>query len=134
MVSGHPPIRAKKLRYYADANFMRRVLPPPALTHGRYADAPSPRSDDWSALAIPAVPSAPAAAGGLGDADEGGPRRPPEQSEAVAYSPAPEHPASDLALLDDDDDLPLPLPSQFDPRLQRAARLAALDPDDGISL
>ena len=135
MVSGHPPIKAQKLRYYADANFKRRVLPPPALASGRYADAPTARPDDWSALAIPSMPVAPAAAG-LADitdaADEGGPRRQPELSEAVAYNPAPEHAASDLALLDDEDDLPLP--SQLDPRLQRAARLAALDPDDGIQL
>ena len=27
-----------------------------------------------------------------------------------------------------------PLPSKFDPRLQRLARQAALDPDDGIAL
>jgi len=140
MVSGHPPIKAQKLRYYADANFKRRVLPPPALAQGRYADAPAARPDDWSALAIPSLPVAPAAAG-LADitdaadaADEGGPRRQPELSEAVAYNPAPEHVASDLALLDDEDDAPLPLPSQLDPRLQRAARLAALDPDDGIQL
>ena len=37
------------------------------------------------------------------------------------------------ALLDDEDDIQ-PLPAKFDPRLQRAARLAALDPDDGIAL
>lgn len=135
MVSGHPPIKAQKLRYYADTNFKRRVLPPPVLAPGRYADAPAARPDDWSALAIPSLPVVPVAAG-LADitdaADEGGPRRQPELSEAVAYSPVPEHAASDLALLDDDDDLPLP--SQLDPRLQRAARLAALDPDDGIQL
>ena len=137
MVSGHPPIKAQKLRYYSDANFKRRVLPPPALASGRYADAPTARPDDWSALAIPSMPVALTAAG-LADtdatADEGGPRRQPELSEAVAYNPAPEHAASDLALLDDEDDGPLPLPSQLDPRLQRAARLAALDPDDGIQL
>ena len=40
---------------------------------------------------------------------------------------------NDLALLDDDD-APLPLPRQLDPALQRTARLAALDPDDGIAL
>ena len=34
----------------------------------------------------------------------------------------------------DDDDAPLPLPRQLDPALQRAARLAALDPNDGITL
>ena len=35
MVSSVAPIKAKKLRYYADANFKRRVLPPPA--HPRQA-------------------------------------------------------------------------------------------------
>jgi len=54
-------------------------------------------------------------------------------SEIATYSPEPDQSASDLSLLDDDD-FPLPLPSQFDPRLQRTARLAALDPDDGIQL
>src|SRR3546814_16758646 len=123
MVSGHPLIKAKKLRYYADANFKRRVLPAPTLAQGRYADAPAARPDDWSALAIPAMPAVPAVASDLGDANEGGPRQQPELSEVVAYSSESEHAASDLALLDDDDDLPLPLPSQLDPRLQRAARL-----------
>jgi hypothetical protein len=42
--------------------------------------------------------------------------------------------AADLALLDDDDDLPLPLPRQLDPAMQRTARLASLDPNDGIEL
>ena len=47
--------------------------------------------------------------------------------------PVPEDPTSDLFLLDEDD-APTPFPSQFEPRLQRVARLAALDPDDGIDL
>jgi type IV secretion system protein VirD4 len=34
MVSSVAPIKAKKLRYYADANFKRRVLPPPVLAAG----------------------------------------------------------------------------------------------------
>jgi len=133
MVSGHAPIKAKKLRYYLDANFKRRVLPPPTLTLGRYADVPAARADDWSALAIPTMPATPAMAGFGASADDGGPRQQPELSEIATYSPEPEQSASDLSLLDDDD-LPLPLPSQFDPRLQRTARLAALDPDDGIQL
>ncbi|HGM5077156.1 TPA: conjugal transfer protein TraG [Serratia marcescens] len=138
MVSGHAPIKAKKLRYYADANFQRRILPPPVLAPGGYADAPAARPDDWSTLAIPAMPAVPGADAGLDDgmddAGEGGPRRQPELSETITYSSAPEHATSDLALLDDEDDLPLSLPAQLDPRLTRAARLAALDPDDGIQL
>ncbi|WP_345797227.1 conjugal transfer protein TraG [Castellaniella sp. MT123] len=133
MVSGHAPIKAKKLRYYLDANFKRRVLPPPTLMLGRYADVPAARADDWSALAIPTTPATSATAGLGESADDGGPRQQPELSEIATYSPELDQSASDLSLLDDDD-LPLPLPSQFDPRLQRTARLAALDPDDGIQL
>ena len=137
MVSSMAPIKARKLRYYADANFKQRVLPPPELADGRYADAPPLRPDDWSGLAIPAVPAAPAADAAEGfraSADDGGPRRQPELTEAVAYDPELAAPAADLGLLDDDDDLPLPLPRQLEPALQRTARLASLDPNDGIEL
>ncbi|WP_166803703.1 type IV secretory system conjugative DNA transfer family protein, partial [Pseudomonas aeruginosa] len=129
MVSSVAPIKAKKLRYYADANFKRHVLPPPALAGAQYADAPPLRPDDWSGLTIPPTPAAPAAASADGleslAADDGGPRRQPELSEAVAYAPELAAPAADLALLDDDDDLPLPLPRQLDPAMQRTARLAS---------
>ncbi len=75
------------------------------------------------------------AAEGFGaSADDGGPRRQPELTEAVAYAPELAALAADLALLDDDDDLPLPLPRQLDPAMQRVARLASLDPNDGIDL
>ena len=136
MVSSVAPIKAKKLRYYADSNFKRRVLRPPALADGQYADAPPSRPDDWSELAIPAVPAAPATASadGLGSTDDGGPRRQPELTETVTYDPELAAPAADLALLDDDEDLPLPLLRQLDPAMQRTARLASLDPNDGIDL
>lgn len=52
LVSGIFPIRAKKARYYEDAQLQRRVLPPPkARTSG---DRSVPR-DDWSGLAMPAA-------------------------------------------------------------------------------
>jgi type IV secretion system protein VirD4 len=135
MVSSVAPIKAKKLRYYADVNFKRRVLTPPALVAGRYADAPPARSDDWSGLAIPAVPTSPATASadGMGHADDGGPRRQPELSEVTEFHSEREPAPGDLSMLDDDDE-PLPLPRQIDPAMQRAARLAVLDPDDGIEL
>jgi len=139
MVSSVAPIKAQKLRYYADANFKQRVLPPPALADSshveRFADAPPLRPDDWSELEIPTTPAASveASTDGLGGEDDGGPRRQPELSDSVAYAPEPEHTVSDLGLLDDDDPAPV-LPQQFDPAMQRVARLATLDPDDGIPL
>lgn len=48
LVSGLPPIRAKKLRYYEDHNFTERVLPSPVLRDGPYADCPVSRPDDWT--------------------------------------------------------------------------------------
>jgi type IV secretion system protein VirD4 len=48
LVSGLPPIRAKKLRYYEDHNFKSRILPVPELREGTYHDRPAPRPDDWT--------------------------------------------------------------------------------------
>jgi type IV secretion system protein VirD4 len=64
--------------------------------------------------------------------EDGGPRRQPELAE-LAQLPNHAELTSDLLLLDEDD-IPAPFPTQPDPRLQRVARLAALDPDDGIAL
>jgi len=48
LVSGHPPIRAKKLRYYKDRRFTARVLPAPSLDSTGYQDRPAARLDDWT--------------------------------------------------------------------------------------
>lgn len=45
MVSGAPPIRALKLRYYEDRNFTTRVVDPPNAPV-----RPKPRRNDWSAV------------------------------------------------------------------------------------
>ena len=131
MVSGHPPIKAKKLRYYQDRNFTSRVLPAPVLAAGGYADRPAARHDDWSELPTLAVLCSPlvGAAGGLGD--EGGHQIKPELGFATDAHPLPV--GDDLVVLDDEDDPPL-RPQDVNRQLTRTARLAALDPDDGIAL
>ena len=48
LVSGTPPIRARKLRYYADRNFLSRLLPAPPLGQRSDVVAPVPRGDDWT--------------------------------------------------------------------------------------
>ncbi len=131
MVSGHPPIKAKKLRYYQDRNFITRVLPPPALASGVYVDRPAPRSDDWSGLAPLAATESSSGGDEGGFADEGGHQLKPE----LEVTPdTPILPADDgLLVLDDEDDMPL-RPQDVDRQLTRSARLAAMDPDDGIAL
>lgn len=48
LISGHAPIRAKKLRYYEDRRFTERVLPAPVLGSAGYRDLPAARPDDWA--------------------------------------------------------------------------------------
>jgi type IV secretion system protein VirD4 len=74
MVSGRPPIRAAKLRYYADRNFLARRLAAPALVPGRYHDAPPPRADDWSGTRSAVHPKLHKAWSELVSADEDPPR------------------------------------------------------------
>jgi type IV secretion system protein VirD4 len=47
LVCGQPPIRARKLKYYTDRNFLGRRLPPPVLAAAACADAPPSRPHDW---------------------------------------------------------------------------------------
>jgi type IV secretion system protein VirD4 len=50
LVSGCPPIRAKKARYYEDRRLTERVFAPPLLVSGTTGTVPS---DDWSLLPPP---------------------------------------------------------------------------------
>jgi type IV secretion system protein VirD4 len=142
MVSGQPPIRAKKLRYHEDCNFTARAHAPPTLADDDYPDCPPRRADDWSSLRPLAKWANPAdlatTESPLGGDDGGLARRPELDPAVLAAEPQPQ--SRHLAVLDDSEDFDVEaMPSLVsnrrpDPRLQRAARLAALDPSDGISL
>ena len=141
MVSGHPPVRAKKLRFYSDANFKPRLLPPPSLSADGYADKPAARGDDWSdAFDEIAAEAAKRAAAMVADEDEGGLRRQPELDMTVPQAaPVEEERQHDVGSLLDDDDADIETERTRAVRagerqLNRAARNAALDPDDGIAL
>ena len=63
LVSGVPPIRARKLRFYEDGNFTARQLAAPELGPGPFADLPPPRAGVWrdqicTAALEPAKPAA----------------------------------------------------------------------------
>ena len=142
MVSGRPPIRAKKIRFYADANFKDRTLPAPKLSRDGYADKPAARVDDWSVSAeTDAVRPAVQASAQL-DEDEGDLRRQPELDMTVPKAaPVEVEPSRDVgSLLDDDDDSDAEVERIRAARVsrqqgaQRLARNASLDPDDGIAL
>jgi type IV secretion system protein VirD4 len=100
MISGLPPIRAKKLRYFRDQNFVERILPAPVLHTDGYEDKPEGRADDWSGQIRKPDKRLEEAlsqefAGKDSGSGEGGLQRQPER-EVAAPSPAPDFPTSEL--------------------------------------
>jgi type IV secretion system protein VirD4 len=131
LVSGSPPVRAKKVRYFEDARLRRRVGQ--AATSSPAASPP----DDWSSLKPIAAPAAPVRsppALNEGDAEEGGLRREPEP----LFEDAVQAPATvrEFGFFEDepDDDGEGAEQAALQTRFRRVARQAALDPDDGLEL
>ena len=135
MVSGHPPVRAKKLRYYEDSNFTSRVRPPPALSAEGYRDRPPVRPDDWTGIVPPSLPPSLVSAsvtesfdddgGGLRVKREGldqGHNGPTQEFDPDTVREEGLEPGAEEGVADSD--------TQF----QRIARQVALDPGDGIPL
>ena len=135
MVSGAPPIRARKVRYYQDARLRRRVLTPPQPASLK---RPAPGPDDWTGLTVPAAPSpAPSAAGYRHDDDDdegGGPRREPGLPEHEVIT-APPTVQDEFAFDDADLDAgQIARRLALQRRMGAVARQASLDPDDGVEL
>jgi type IV secretion system protein VirD4 len=107
LVSGLAPIRAKKLRYYEDGNFIDRVVPAPLLAEEGYRDRPAARADDWGqqvrGLHVQLVASADGEA--AGSEEEGGlqQQRHPGLGEEAVSKPIEIDAATDLGLDDDTD-------------------------------
>src|SRR5487761_1666797 len=61
LVSGCPPIRAKKVRYFEDPEMKGRILPPPALaspgSRPAGGSAPPPHRADWDDAGVAAPPT-----------------------------------------------------------------------------
>ena len=131
LVSGCPPIRARKARYYEDYQLRARVVPPPCPTAAALS---APRADDWSALK-PVVREAATSAAATTDDADGGIRREPTlpEHERVAPEPGPP-PEREFSFVEDDQDDDDARTRALAARARRVARQAALDPDDGIAL
>ena len=132
LVAGHAPVRAKKLKYYEDSNFTSRIVPAPELSAGEYRDRPPARDDDWSLRPLPKIQRGASRPPAVDSFDEeGGLQHRLSLDEPLARERA-----------EDVDRLPLDeSPSTLDSRrqledqeLKRLARMAAMDPNDGIAL
>ena len=132
LMSGYPPIRAKKARYFQDRRFVERILPPPKL--GRTSEPVTP--DDWSSLPL-RRPSAAliAEVDKTEDAANSGLRREPELPDhlAMVKETAVSSPSREFDVTDDTDDSVLQA-RVLSQQMRRVARQAALDPGDGLGL
>src|SRR4030081_327802 len=134
LVSGVPPIRAKKARYFEDPRLTERVLTPPSLRKQNGAHPP----DDWSQLPAPAVSAGPEAySSGKKRSDDpanGGIRREPElpQHEEIAREPV--KPKPEFAFGEEQPDDNAARARALRQQVRNLARQGAMDPDDGMGL
>jgi len=135
LVSGAPPVRSKKARYYEDRQFKARILPPPQV-ESRPGDAQDTTQwDDWSSrppIAAPTI-STKARAGTEGES-EGGVRRQPALPEHEQIAPETPGPREEFAALDEEPGDDAQRARAMQDRFRSVARQVALDPDDGIEL
>lgn len=142
LVSGVPPIRARKARYYEDKRLKSRILLPPALTTasaGTSGDRSAAPADDWANLLLSdagAAATRGSVTGPLGDADaaNGGIRREPALPEHEAIAPEELTQLREFALLEDEPDDEAVRAKATNQSFRGVARQAALDPDDGLGL
>ena len=124
MLAGAPPIRARKVRYYLDAQLRARIGAAPGSTTGR------PAESDWRDV-IPTVTET-AADRAARAAEEGGLRLDPEpvQEETPAPEARPRLSEFDWWADGEADSVD----ADFARRAASVARQASLDPDDGVAL
>jgi type IV secretion system protein VirD4 len=133
MVAGTPPIRAKKARYYEDARFKERILPPPALVVPKQG-----RPDDWTALPLPLRPetAGPGSAAEASDEDPTDSER-RQQPELNRVEPVEKKARSEnefeIGLADEAEDDAVHN-SRMNRLMQGVARQVSLDPGDGMEL
>ncbi|MBB2199918.1 type IV secretory system conjugative DNA transfer family protein, partial [Gluconacetobacter sp. 1c LMG 22058] len=135
MVSGLYPIRAKKARYFEDARFQERILPPPKPTRPKDGCP-----DDWSSRPLPPRPPAPdagAEAVAMED-DEEDPkqsarRRHPELGEGTVGKKEPMENEFAPDPTDEFDDI-APRNNRMNDLMRGVARQASLDRGDELEL
>ncbi|MBN8552569.1 MAG: conjugal transfer protein TraG [Caulobacterales bacterium] len=134
MVAGTPPIRAKKARYYEDARFKERILPPPSLAIPKQV-----RPDDWTMLPLPQRPQIVEASQAAPTADddptESERRQQPELNRVKPVEkPMPIDNPFEIDADRDETEDEAARNSRMNRLMQGVARQVSLDPDDGMDL
>ncbi len=133
LVSGCPPIRAKKARYYEDPELKARALPPPRLVR---TDAPAAIEEPGSTHArhVWDEDIAAAVTAATEDPANSGIRREPELPEHEEIAPEPPKPIYEFEPFDDGSDDDAERLRHFERSARGVARQATLDPADDLGL
>jgi len=132
LVSGVPPIRAKKARYYEDARLTERVLPPPQ-PDGKQSGAAL--SDDWSQLPTLASQEVSSSTGAyVDDPANCGIRREPELPQHEEIVPEQAKAIQEFTFADQDSDDDALRARVLRQQINGLARQAVMDPGDGMKL
>jgi type IV secretion system protein VirD4 len=136
MVSGRPPIRAEKARYYEDRRFRQRVLPPAELSE---AKRNLPASEDhWHGFGAPATVAGETSVDqnqtDANDAVNGGVRREPELPQHEEVGPDRDQPKSEFDFSHEETDKDVERAEELLKQAANRARQAAMDPDDDLNL
>jgi type IV secretion system protein VirD4 len=132
LISGCPPIRAKKARYFEDPEMQARILPPPALTDPKSSSTAEPSAvstnGDWAGAVI-----APAASDTEYPANAGI-RREPELPEHEEIVPEPAKPVHEFEPADEEPDDEVQRQRVMQRTFGSVARQVSLDPDDDMKM
>jgi type IV secretion system protein VirD4 len=133
LVSGCAPIRAKKARYFEDAEMKARILPPPNLNSPQSAtpaeSQPIAQDGDWSG-AIAAAPTAAA----TDDPANAGIRREPELPAHEEIVSEPAKPVHEFDPMDEEPDDEVQRQRIMQRAFGAAVRQAPLDPGDDMQM
>ena len=134
LVSGVPPIRAKKARYFEDPRLSERVLAPPASSQ----QGGTPSVDDWSLLPVLADSAGRGVSSStetqIDDLANGGIRREPELPEHEEIVPEQARPTPEFVFGEEESDDDAARSRALRQQARGIARQAVLDPGDGMQL
>jgi type IV secretion system protein VirD4 len=135
LVSGTPPIRARKARYFEDRRLTDRVRSPPGGGATGVRTPTQDKDNDWTALSILAsAPQEDRSQRADDDGANGGIRREPTLPKHEAIAPEGSEVTPSVAAVEDQSNETRIRSAAVRHRLRSVARQAAMDPDDGMAL
>jgi type IV secretion system protein VirD4 len=128
LVSGCPPIRAHRVRYYRNKHLKQRILPPPQLSQPNEIQSAAIAAAPWQNLVAASLVKP------TTDPANGGPRREPERPSHENIAPGTKEAVREFLAPEDCDDDGPPIVPAFDRQARDAVRQTPLDPSNRLGM